>query len=69
MLRVDNGELINAARRSPAFAAAERVLGIDSTGERQLFPTYTEWPANSRERHYESLESSVVVGNLEAGLA
>jgi nitrite reductase (NADH) large subunit len=32
----------DAARRSLVFTVAERVLGIDSTGERQLFPTYTD---------------------------
>ncbi len=30
------------AARSSALALAERVLGIDASGERQLFPSYTE---------------------------
>ena len=32
------------AKPSPAAALAERVLGIDPTGERELFPAYTELP-------------------------
>lgn len=33
-----------ASPASPAVALAERVLGIDPTGERELFPDYTELP-------------------------
>jgi hypothetical protein len=64
MLSVENGELTNAAGRSPVLAATERVLGIDSTGERQLFPTYTELPSKIPPRTWQVIRVGSIVGYL-----
>ena len=53
-----------AARRSPVLTAAERVLGIDSTGERQLFPTYTELPAKIPLRAWQVIRVGSMAGYL-----
>lgn len=56
--------LTNAAHRSPVLVAAERVLGIDSTGERQLFPTYTELPATIPPRVWQVIRACSIAGYL-----
>src|SRR6478672_5553870 len=47
---------------SPAVALAERVLGIDPTGERELFPAYTEIPAHLPLRLWQSIRIGSVIG-------
>jgi hypothetical protein len=56
--------LTDAARRSSVLAAAERVLGIDSTGERQLFPIYTELPAKIPLRVWQVIRVGSIAGYL-----
>ena len=47
---------------SPAVALAERVLGIDPTGERELFPAYTEIPAHLPLRLWQAIRIGSVIG-------
>ena len=47
---------------SPAVALAERVLGIDPTGERELFPAYTELPTKVPLRVWQAIRLGSVVG-------
>jgi NADPH-dependent 2,4-dienoyl-CoA reductase/sulfur reductase-like enzyme/ferredoxin len=54
----------NAGRRSPILAVAERVLGIDSTGERQLFPTYTELRVKVPLRVWQVIRVGSIAGYL-----
>jgi nitrite reductase (NADH) large subunit len=62
--RVAVSPLTDAARRSPVLAAAERVLGIDSTGERQLFPTSTELPTKIPLRVWQVIRVGSIAGYL-----
>lgn len=39
----------------PAVTLAERILDIDPTGDRQLFPAYTELPRHLQRRHWRIL--------------
>ena len=52
------------AARSPVLALAERVLGIDATGERQLFPSYTELTTKVPLRVWQVLRVASIVGLL-----
>lgn len=54
--------LTDAARRSPVLTLAERVLGIDSTGKRQLFPTYTELPTKIPLRVWQGIRVASIAG-------
>jgi nitrite reductase (NADH) large subunit len=56
--------LTDALRRSPVLTLAERVLGIDSTGERQLFPTYTELPTKVPLRVWKAIRIGSIAGYL-----
>ena len=47
---------------SPAVALAERVLGIDPTGERELFPAYTELPTKVPLRVWQAIRLGSVIG-------
>ncbi|WP_018603701.1 FAD-dependent oxidoreductase [Mycobacterium sp. 155] len=47
---------------SPIVAVAERVLGIDPTGERDLFPAYTELPARLPLRVWQAIRVLSIVG-------
>jgi nitrite reductase (NADH) large subunit len=47
---------------SPAVALAERVLGIDPTGQRELFPAYTEIPAHLPLRLWQAIRLGSVIG-------
>ena len=53
-----------AGARSPVLALAERVLGIDATGERQLFPSYTELTTKVPLRVWQVLRVASIVGLL-----
>lgn len=54
--------LTDGARRSPVLTLAERVLGIDSTGKRQLFPTYTELPTKIPLRVWQAIRVASIAG-------
>jgi NADPH-dependent 2,4-dienoyl-CoA reductase/sulfur reductase-like enzyme/ferredoxin len=51
-----------AAPASPAVALAERALGIDPTGERELFPAYTEIPTRMPLRLWQAIRLGSVLG-------
>jgi nitrite reductase (NADH) large subunit len=48
-------------RPSPTVALAERVLGIDATGERELFPAYTELPTRVPLRVWQAIRVISIV--------
>jgi NADPH-dependent 2,4-dienoyl-CoA reductase/sulfur reductase-like enzyme/ferredoxin len=50
-----------ASPASPALALAERVLGIDPTGERELFPDYTELPTRVPVRVWQVIRLGSVI--------
>jgi nitrite reductase (NADH) large subunit len=50
-----------ATDRSPAVALAERVLGIDPTGDRELFPAYTDLPTTVPLRLWQAVRTGSVV--------
>lgn len=50
-----------AARRSTRLVVAERVLGIDPTGERELFPRYTDLPSAVPLRVWQGIRALSVI--------
>ena len=52
------------AARSPVLALAERVLGVDATGKRQLFPSYTELTTKVPLRVWQVLRVASIAGLL-----